>query len=715
MMARFALSLFPLVCFFLFFTVSLAFEASSSSSSPCFRVPEVSFDELLLSSASRNENGSVGRALAKEGIVAITGLPGYAAIRGETLASVAERLLKNQRGVGVSSVFGDGSLRRTVASETKQGRAVPFVEAALKERKGAEEAKIKVLARVDSAAAALRASVRRVSELVCASIDAPLSKSLGEAAKEPNTLLSDMFAKGRQLEHFHAYRPSGAASPAKEETTDAWTLKLHTDNGFLISFVPAAHFRSSRLSEADEVAPPASEFVIKLRDGSVRCADFPRDSVVIMLGEGAEAHFAQLGAKHHPLTGARAVPHGVKSLESILGSAGEDDYFVRAWFGNMFLLPDDYPLRNAGSVDVTTTYKSVRGGVVDAFASSEERDPIGCLGSRIGGNKQAAKRALNDPSGSCPAGEIYCWLTCADVSSLSCTGDETPTCVDTTDNSRWVPADGHCKTCVTKCMPKSTPAPSTPAPADEDQPFCNGIPSSMHMDGFVLDGNAAKPCTLLFFPGWTINSRVKMAFSSLGIILLGVATEWCVYMRRTYSEQHQAAKATTVDKLVRSVMYGVNVFLGYMLMLAAMTYSVSIFVMVILGLTIGHGIFNANAAVGETTDPCCSGQNDCRARSMDSRGRSLSNTYQAPAFVVEGGEEQHLLFKVKGMTCMEGCGSTVQKAVTSLPGVRLANISIENGTADVWGVDLNSAKIEECVASVGFNAAVQAPSEVFNA
>ena len=143
-------------------------------------------------------------------------------------------------------------------------------------------------------------------------------------------------------------------------------------------------------------------------------------------------------------------------------------------------------------------------------------------------------------------------------------------------------------------------------------------------------------------------------------------------------------------------MYGVNVFLGYMLMLLAMTYSTTIFCMVIGGLTIGHGFFNWNAEVGETTDPCCSGQNSSRA---------ASGAYTVPAEILAANSS--IVLNVTGMTCMEGCGSTVQAALREAPGVDGAVVDIENSTATVWGeskldVDALIGRVE----AVGFFASV---------
>ena len=52
-------------------------------------------------------------------------------------------------------------------------------------------------------------------------------------------------------------------------------------------------------------------------------------------------------------------------------------------------------------------------------------------------------------------------------------------------------------------------------------------------------------------------------------------------------------------------MFGVNLALGYMAMLVAMTYSLELFACIVLGLIIGHAVFNMKQPVGESIDPCC--------------------------------------------------------------------------------------------------------------
>lgn len=43
-------------------------------------------------------------------------------------------------------------------------------------------------------------------------------------------------------------------------------------------------------------------------------------------------------------------------------------------------------------------------------------------------------------------------------------------------------------------------------------------------------------------------------------------------------------------------------------MLVAMTYSIELFLCVVFGLCLGHAVFNAKSAVGESIDPCCASQ-----------------------------------------------------------------------------------------------------------
>jgi hypothetical protein len=57
-------------------------------------------------------------------------------------------------------------------------------------------------------------------------------------------------------------------------------------------------------------------------------------------------------------------------------------------------------------------------------------------------------------------------------------------------------------------------------------------------------------------------------------------------------------------------LYAVNMILGYLIMLMTMVYSYEMFLAVIIGLAIGHSIFNLNAPVAASATACCAGRNE---------------------------------------------------------------------------------------------------------
>lgn len=56
-------------------------------------------------------------------------------------------------------------------------------------------------------------------------------------------------------------------------------------------------------------------------------------------------------------------------------------------------------------------------------------------------------------------------------------------------------------------------------------------------------------------------------------------------------------------------MYAVNMLFGYLIMLVTMTFAIELFLWVIIGLAIGHFIFNAKWPVADSVTACCAGRN----------------------------------------------------------------------------------------------------------
>merc|ERR1719483_310147 len=57
-------------------------------------------------------------------------------------------------------------------------------------------------------------------------------------------------------------------------------------------------------------------------------------------------------------------------------------------------------------------------------------------------------------------------------------------------------------------------------------------------------------------------------------------------------------------------LFALNIASGYLAMLVAMTYSMELFICMVVGLVLGHAIFNTEAPVGESVDPCCASQRE---------------------------------------------------------------------------------------------------------
>jgi hypothetical protein len=107
---------------------------------------------------------------------------------------------------------------------------------------------------------------------------------------------------------------------------------------------------------------------------------------------------------------------------------------------------------------------------------------------------------------------------------------------------------------------------------------------------------------MLFFNAFTLDSPTKFVFGCIFVTILGFVIEAIILLRRTLTEKGS-------HSVFILICFALNLFLGYLAMLVAMTYSVELFVCVLLGIVAGHALFNLGTPVGETIDPCCASQN----------------------------------------------------------------------------------------------------------
>jgi len=152
--------------------------------------------------------------------------------------------------------------------------------------------------------------------------------------------------------------------------------------------------------------------------------------------------------------------------------------------------------------------------------------------------------------------------------------------------------------------------------------FCNpnSMPMVMYMGGFrftlgrggYIDSSPPPPCLNLYLVGWTLDTEGKFVAAMFGVLVLAVIVEGVSKARQVFARHARDAgggmdskqteqQSTGVSSLfwrspfavsaASSAIHGVQALLGYVLMLATMTFSAELLLMTVAGLSIGHGVF----------------------------------------------------------------------------------------------------------------------------
>ena len=139
----------------------------------------------------------------------------------------------------------------------------------------------------------------------------------------------------------------------------------------------------------------------------------------------------------------------------------------------------------------------------------------------------------------------------------------------------------------------------------------------MYMEGFKFTlAEDEQPCLNLFFPDWTLDTASKFYTALVGCFCLAMFVEGLSAFRyrivRSVKQAHRQGdqSSTQTLRLVVALCHGMQGLVGYLLMLAVMTFSVELFLSVVLGLAVGYAAFfqyqEALGRVHVTTNPCCS-------------------------------------------------------------------------------------------------------------
>merc|ERR1712045_562535 len=103
------------------------------------------------------------------------------------------------------------------------------------------------------------------------------------------------------------------------------------------------------------------------------------------------------------------------------------------------------------------------------------------------------------------------------------------------------------------------------------------------MDGFrfTLSQGSDAPCINLFLPQWTLHSRLRFFTGMMGVLALGIAIEGVTALRlryQTMAKISESEKRETVrTQALITMLHGLQACIGYILMLATMTYSIELF------------------------------------------------------------------------------------------------------------------------------------------
>ena len=132
------------------------------------------------------------------------------------------------------------------------------------------------------------------------------------------------------------------------------------------------------------------------------------------------------------------------------------------------------------------------------------------------------------------------------------------------------------------------------------------------MYGFksIWSASSSTGCVVLWNSAWILDTRIKFLCGCMGVFFFGVASEALGHIRRELRPKTAAQLAKPGGRVTLTLGYVAQLAAGYMLMLAAMTYQVEIFVFGLAGLGVGYHHLNQDASVPERVDPCCADVED---------------------------------------------------------------------------------------------------------
>jgi hypothetical protein len=245
----------------------------------------------------------------------------------------------------------------------------------------------------------------------------------------------------------------------------------------------------------------------------------------------------------------------------------------------MFLPPSDaVAILPSGTVLDFATYRTMHNS-----SNFLEENGLSCMERSVvtGG---VVRKLVDD----CPNQEFHCWMKCYASTELpQCTSKEMMICASNSDG-RECPSNQM--GCGPRCVALNVSLQIGGLVPPFDGSFCDARSAvTMYMEGFLWPATGARQsCVRMLFTSWILDTPSKYIGGCIGTFLFGMFVELLSVVRRQIKPE-----------LSKPIIYGSSMLVlgaqatcGYFLMFLAMTFSIPIFIAAVLGLMVGHGLFN---------------------------------------------------------------------------------------------------------------------------
>lgn len=640
-----------------------------------FLVPVFTVAELQ--SGSRTKH--LAEALATTGLISVVGTdkdtPIFASTRQNALTGLCACVKGTQHshsharfGAQVegadSSLLSDGTARTTLATATVGIAPLPLRTAELVAAGCSSNTVQAMDALRDHVAWIAHAFVDALDQLLLVgNKDGHSREVLLERANGKNafTTVAAIVQASHNLEHFHVYEKAAGGRSAETPVLD-----VHTDAGLFLAFAPGLPCDPTADSESND-------FYLRDQRGALQRAVFPESSVGVMLGVGAE-HWLRTSTPLRATRHAVRMPAGQSrawygmsksgwkmciALQSILLNRSVERQkhshcrpLVPSFVTAVHTVPQDaiiqdFPKRTFADMRQAMVLSGNRARTYgdDGADDVELRAAvsIGCGASTDASSNGATRihrrrlQMVDDASACNNATNFFCWMSCLDIPdaksavgyltegySLYCldpavlvnSGNRVSAAQDAC-SSGGVVGRTHGDSCMGSWQPTAPGVVSQDVHVDAaslraaSETYCYGG-TSMYMDGFHWTDTT---CVIYLFPTWILTSAKSLAGACVGTLVFAVSLEAVIWKRRATVQSFPAGWQRLSTS---TVFYGLQLTMGYMLMLVVMTYSGPLFLCVVVGLMGGHAAFNGGGAKGKTRaredaavvaekGECCSG------------------------------------------------------------------------------------------------------------